>query len=77
MARYAIVEDTKVVNVVVWNGPGKRPARHQHRRWPSRTKRVTPQLPDPAFRGRPIEIIQDGGIGWTYEDGEFIPPPDE
>ncbi len=91
MARYAIVSGTEVVNVVVWNGPGKRPTRYQHSRWPSRSRPVTPQLPDPAFRGQAIELDPDQQCGpgwrfednvfippgWTYEDGEFIPPPDE
>ncbi len=78
MARYAILDGTEVINLVIWEGPGKRPTRYQHSRWPSRTRpTTTPQPPDPNFRGRAVEVPpgQVVGKGWTYEGGKFVPGP--
>ncbi|HAT1570429.1 TPA: hypothetical protein ACGEYS_002911 [Kluyvera cryocrescens] len=61
MKEWAVIEDGMVVNTILWDGEsGWTPNEHQ----------TVVEIPDVP------EGDQHAGIGWTYSDGEFLPPPD-
>ena len=58
---YAVVDGETVVNVVLWDGVR-----------PYFAGDGVTLVPIPKVTGDDGVVLYNGGIGWTYRDGEFV-----